>query len=181
MFQPFFSLVILMQMQTYNQAHEVCLYNKYIACLLTKCVNLIYLLVLTKHSQWTDGKWIQLISSAAVLVFTFPSEIPATGSCKRLKGTIINICICATIAICVACLTAVITFGYANDSLSLYLISHICLLSVNYNTNDFIFIIFFSCCVFSVHQIDSLPYQFYRCWRNWIFIISNRPSHVYTF
>lgn len=59
----------------------------------------------------------QLISSAAVLIFAYPSEIPATGSCRRLKATIINVCICAAIAVCMGCLTAVITYEYGNDSL----------------------------------------------------------------
>lgn len=52
----------------------------------------------------------QLVSSSALLVFAYPSEVPATGSCKRLKGAIICVFICFAIMLCTGCLTAVVEF-----------------------------------------------------------------------
>ncbi|XP_055295987.1 probable cationic amino acid transporter [Sitodiplosis mosellana] len=64
-----------------------------------------------KSKQWLPKGVSGLVTSAALLVFTFPSEIPATGSCKRLKATIVNMFICLTIVLCAGCLSAVITFN----------------------------------------------------------------------
>ncbi|XP_031637634.1 uncharacterized protein LOC116350051 [Contarinia nasturtii] len=93
-----------------------------IVCILIAITSIRGNLTAWQSKQWLPKGLPGLVTSAALLVFTFPSELPATGS-KRFKATIIGIFICLTIVLCAGCLSAVITSNSNEEFIAVPILS----------------------------------------------------------
>lgn len=68
--------------------------------------------------EWQPDKimpncWLGLLSSAALLIFTFPSELPSNGGTyKKLIGFGIVVSVALTVAITAGCLSTITEFRF---------------------------------------------------------------------
>lgn len=100
---------------------------------------------------------LQLLYGAAPLVFSFPSELPATGSYRRLTGIVICVFVGLTCAITMGCLSSVLQFKWVTTTTKPNWV---------YSRIQIVFP--------TVRRKISLPYRLCSYWRKWISIIWSR-------